>query len=74
METPRSKPVHARDVERTAPRKRPMPPSVDRMLRWPAITALEPGYGHVPLVEALRDAAEAMRKGEIEGDEGTIAG
>jgi L-seryl-tRNA(Ser) seleniumtransferase len=51
-----------------------MPPSVDRMLRWPAITALESEYGHVPLVEALRDAAEAMRKGEIEGGEGIIAG
>ncbi|HEY7644074.1 MAG TPA: L-seryl-tRNA(Sec) selenium transferase [Hyphomicrobiales bacterium] len=47
---------------------------MDSMLKQPAIAALEAEYGRVPVVEALRNAAEAIRAGAIAADEAAIAG
>lgn len=44
------------------------------MLKQPAIAALEADYGRVSVVEALRNAAEAIRAGAIAVDEVAIAG
>jgi len=69
METPRTKPVHARAVRP----KRALPTSVDKMLRWPVIAALEAEYGRAPVVEALRGAAEAVRMEAVGGGQDEIA-
>jgi L-seryl-tRNA(Ser) seleniumtransferase len=83
MEPSRAQPIRSRDLtehsagqsEAAASRqKRPVPPSIDAMLKLPAVAALEAEYGRVPVVDALRGAAEAIRAGAIAADELAIAG
>ncbi|WP_280950372.1 MULTISPECIES: L-seryl-tRNA(Sec) selenium transferase [Rhodomicrobium] len=53
--------------------KRPVPPSVDAMLKWASVAALEAEYGRVPVVEALRGIAGAIREGRVGADEASVA-
>ncbi len=75
METPRNQSFRARDLgeigkEANANSGRgpqhPIPPAVGAMLKWKAISSLERTYGHAPVVEALRDIADAIRDGRLD--------
>ena len=53
--------------------KSAVPPSVDAMLKWPSVAALEAQFGRVPLVEALRLVATAIRDGSLAAHEAAVA-
>jgi len=82
METSRTQPVPARDVagnesEEAAVAdsrlKRRVPPSVDAMLKWPSVAALEAEFGRAPVVEGLRAIAVTIRGGALTAEERTVA-
>jgi len=50
-----------------------VPPSVDAMLKWPSVAALETEFGRVPLVEALRRVATTIRDARLAVDEAAVA-
>lgn len=78
METPRNQPVRSRDLGGNDEGRRPadggrpsrqnIPPAIDAMLKWEAISLLERDYGRAPVVEALRVIAETIRGGRLDHD------
>jgi L-seryl-tRNA(Ser) seleniumtransferase len=48
-------------------------PSIDELLQRPALAALVPVYGHAAVVEALRDAAKAVRSRLAAGPDAALA-
>ncbi len=49
------------------------PPSIDAMLGWPEMAALAERFGRVPLRDAARDAAAAIREGLIAAEPAAVA-
>ena len=49
------------------------PPSIDAILNWPEMASLADRYGRVPLREAARDAARAIRQGRIGAEAEAVA-
>ncbi len=51
----------------------PSPPSIDTMLKWPAVKPLLAAYGRAPVTDALRDAAALVRAGTLDAGPLSVA-